>query len=310
MTPVDNRYSIFPIKHPNLWEHFKVHQRAIWTLEELDFARDLQDLPKLSPGELHFVTWVLAFFSQSDGIVNENLAIRFYRDVEIPEARAFYTMQMLIETVHAETYGKLIETYVSDSQEQKRLFNAIENIPTIAEKAKWAMRWIDSQEDFAKRLVAFAVVEGIFFSGSFCAIFWFRKRGLLPGLASANNLIARDEGLHWVFAAELFKEMGLKLKPEEFKEIVTEAVNIERHFVTDALPVSLIGMNADLMCQYIQYTADRLCEKFGYDKIYKVENPFDFMALADLELKGNFFEVRTTEYQKPISRSLDFDAEF
>jgi ribonucleoside-diphosphate reductase beta chain len=306
----DNRYSIFPIKHPNLWEAFKVHQRAIWTLEELDFARDLQDLPKLTAGELHFVTWVLAFFAQSDGIVNENLAIRFYKDVEIPEARAFYTMQMLIETVHAETYGKLIETYVSDSQERNRLFNAIENIPTIAEKAKWAMRWIDSQEDFAKRLVAFAVVEGIFFSGSFCAIFWFRKRGLLPGLASANNLIARDEGLHWVFAAELFREMKLSLKPEDFKSIVTEAVEIERHFVTDALPVSLIGMNAGLMSQYIEYTADRLCEKFGYEKIYKVENPFDFMALADLELKGNFFEVRTTEYQKPISRSLDFDSDF
>lgn len=307
---VENRYSIFPIKHPKLWEHFKVHQRAIWTLEELDFARDVQDLPKLTPGELHFVTWVLAFFAQSDGIVNENLAIRFYRDVEIPEARAFYTMQMLIETVHAETYGKLIETYVSDSQEQKRLFNAIENIPTIAEKAKWAMKWIDSQDSFAKRLVAFAVVEGIFFSGSFCAIFWFRKRGLLPGLASANNLIARDEGLHWVFAADLFKEMGLKLSPEDFKAIVTEAVDIERHFVTDALPVSLIGMNADLMRQYIEYTADRLCDRFGYEKIYKAENPFDFMALADLELKGNFFEVRTTEYQKPISRTLDFDAEF
>jgi ribonucleoside-diphosphate reductase beta chain len=306
----DNRYSIFPIKHPNLWEAFKVHQRAIWTLEELDFARDLQDLPKLTAGELHFVTWVLAFFAQSDGIVNENLAIRFYKDVEIPEARAFYTMQMLIETVHAETYGKLIETYVSDSQERNRLFNAIENIPTIAEKAKWAMRWIDSQEDFAKRLVAFAVVEGIFFSGSFCAIFWFRKRGLLPGLASANNLIARDEGLHWVFAAELFREMKLSLKPEDFKSIVAEAVEIERHFVTDALPVSLIGMNAGLMSQYIEYTADRLCEKFGYEKIYKVENPFDFMALADLELKGNFFEVRTTEYQKPISRSLDFDSDF
>lgn len=306
----DNRYSIFPIKHPNLWEAFKVHQRAIWTLEELDFARDLQDLSKLTAGELHFVTWVLAFFAQSDGIVNENLAIRFYKDVEIPEARAFYTMQMLIETVHAETYGKLIETYVSDSQERNRLFNAIENIPTIAEKAKWAMKWIESEEDFAKRLVAFAVVEGIFFSGSFCAIFWFRKRGLLPGLASANNLIARDEGLHWVFAAELFREMKLSLKPEDFKSIVAEAVEIERHFVTDALPVSLIGMNAGLMSQYIEYTADRLCEKFGYEKIYKVENPFDFMALADLELKGNFFEVRTTEYQKPISRSLDFDSDF
>jgi len=306
----DNRYSIFPIKHSNLWEAFKVHQRAIWTLEELDFARDLQDLPKLTAGELHFVTWVLAFFAQSDGIVNENLAIRFYKDVEIPEARAFYTMQMLIETVHAETYGKLIETYVSDSQERNKLFNAIENIPTIAEKAKWAMKWIDSQENFAKRLVAFAVVEGIFFSGSFCAIFWFRKRGLLPGLASANNLIARDEGLHWVFAAELFKEMGLKLSVEDFRTIVTEAVEIERHFITDALPVSLIGMNATLMAQYIEYTADRLCEKFGYEKIYKVENPFDFMALSDLELKGNFFEVRTTEYQKPLSRSLDFDSDF
>jgi ribonucleoside-diphosphate reductase beta chain len=306
----ENRFSIFPIKYPQIWEAFKVHQRAIWTTEELDFGRDVQDLQKLTAGELHFVTHILAFFAQSDGIVNENLAVRFYKDVEIPEARAFYSMQMLIETVHAETYGRLIETYVPDSQEQIRLFNAIETIPTIGAKAKWALRWIESQEDFVKRLVAFSVVEGIFFSGAFCSIFWFRKRGLLPGLALANNLIARDEGLHWTFAAQLYKEMNLKISPEDFKAIVTEAVEIEKHFVTDALPVSLIGMNADMMSQYIQYTADRLCERFGFERIYKVENPFDFMNLQDLEMKGNFFEVRPTEYQKPISRSLDFDSDF
>lgn len=219
-------------------------------------------------------------------------------------------MQMLIETVHAETYGRLIETYVPNSQEQQRLFNAIETIPTIGAKAKWALRWIESQEDFVKRLIAFAVVEGIFFSGAFCSIFWFRKRGLLPGLALANNLIARDEGLHWTFAAQLYKEMKLKISAEDFKAIVTEAVDIEKHFVTDALPVSLIGMNAHLMTQYIQYTADRLCERFGFERIYKAENPFDFMNLQDLEMKGNFFEVRPTEYQKPISRSLDFDSDF
>lgn len=306
----DNRFSIFPIKHPVLWEMFKTQQRAFWTTEEIDMGSDLKDIARLEPGELHFVKHVLAFFAQSDGIVNENLAVRFYKDVEIPEARAFYSAQMLIETVHAETYGKLIETYVPDSREQVRLFDAIHTIPTIGKKGEWALRWIDSQEDFVKRLIAFAVVEGVFFSGSFCAIFWLRKRGLLPGLAAANNLIARDEGLHWTFAAALYKELGLTISREEFERIVREAVEIEHEFIRDALPVSLIGMNADSMSRYIEYTADRLAVAFGFPKVYGSENPFDFMALQDLETKGNFFEVRTTEYQKALDRDLSFEDDF
>ncbi len=305
-----NKYSIFPIEYNNLWELFKQHEHAFWTAEELDFSADLIDLQKLNKNELFFITHVLAFFAQSDGIVNENLAFRFYKDIEIAEARAFYSMQILIETVHAEVYGLLIDTYVSDEKEKNKLFNATENIPTIAKKAKWAMKWIDSQEDFVKRLVAFAVVEGIFFSGSFCSIFWLRKRGLLPGLAAANELISRDEGLHWIFATQLYKDMKLKISKEDFEFIVKEAVDIEKEFIRDALPVSLIGMNADLMSQYIEYTADRVSDKFGFNKIYNVTNPFDFMNLIDLSTKENFFEKRVTTYQKAKERKLDFNSDF
>jgi ribonucleoside-diphosphate reductase beta chain len=305
-----NKYSIFPIGNEKIWEAFKTHQAAFWTAEELDFSQDISDLKKLNDNELHFVKHILAFFSQSDGIVNENLCMRFYNDVDMPEAKAFYSMQILIETIHAEVYGLLIDTYVPDDSEKDYLFNAIETIPTIKEKADWALKWISSQDDFAKRLVAFAIVEGIFFSGAFCAIYWLRKRQLLPGLAAANDFIARDEGLHWTFAATLFKEMKLKVNKKDFKDVVSEAVEIEKRFICDSLPVSLIGMNSDLMSQYIEYTADRLCKKFEQETIYNVEQPFDFMKLIDMEGKTNFFEKRVTEYQKPQDRSLNFDSDF
>lgn len=305
-----NKYSLFPIQRKALWDAYKSHEKAFWRVEELDFGADLMDLKKLNDSELHFIKHVLAFFAQSDGIVNENLCLRFMKDVEIPEARAFYSMQILIETVHAETYGLLIDTYVQNEEEKNKLFNAIENIPTVSKKAKWALKWIESQDSFVKRLVAFAVVEGIFFSGSFCAIFWLRKRGLLPGLAAANDLIARDEGLHWTFASLLFREMGLTISKEDFEAIVREAVAIEQEFVTEALPVSLIGMNSELMNKYIEYTADRVAQHFGFQKIYNAEQPFDFMRLIDMESKVNFFERRVTEYQKPMERDLNFNSDF
>lgn len=305
-----NKYSIFPIEHPALWEAYKTHQAAFWTAEELDFAQDLQDLEKLSSEEKHFILHVLAFFAQSDGIVNENLTARFSKDVEWAEAQAFYSMQGLIETIHAEVYGLLIQTYVEDQSEQNRLFNAMENIPAIGKKAQWALKWIASQENFTKRLIAFAIIEGVFFSGSFCAIFWFRKRGLLPGLATANSFIARDEGLHWEFAALLFKELELSISSEDFWGILSEAVSIEQEFIRDALPVSLIGMNSSLMEQYIEYTADRVAVRFGIPEKYKSENPFDFMRLIDLEDKTNFFEKRVTNYQRTNDRTLRFDSEF
>lgn len=305
-----NKYSIFPIQNPILWKAFKDHQAAFWTAEELDFGQDLADLKKLNSDQMHFITHILAFFAQSDGIVNENLAARFYTDVNIPEARAFYSMQMLIETVHAEVYGLLIDTYVPDEQQKAYLFNAIETVPCVQKKAAWALKWIDSQESFAKRLLAFAIVEGVFFSGSFCAIYWLRKQGLLPGLSAANDLIARDEGLHWTFAVELFKHLDLKVEEADFQSIMKEAVEIEREFICDALPVSLIGMNKELMSQYIEYTADRVSQRFGFAKIYNTENPFDFMRTMDIEIKTNFFEARVTSYQKATDRNLNFDTDF
>jgi len=306
-----NKYSLFPIQRPKLWASFKMQEHAFWTAEEIDLSQDLTDWhERLTDNERFYIKHILAFFAQSDGIVNENLAVRFYNDIDFPEAKAFYSAQMFIETIHAEVYGLLIETYVQDYAEKNKLFDAINNIPTIAKKANWALKWINSQESLAKRLVAFAVVEGIFFSGAFCSIFWLRKRGLMPGLSMANTLISRDEGLHWVFATQIFEEMGLSLTHEEFSEVVIEAVTLEKEFIRDALPVSLIGMNADLMSQYIEYTADRVAERFNMGKIYKTTNPFDFMNLIDLESKQNFFEKRSTEYKKTSNRSLGFDAAF
>lgn len=306
-----NKYSIFPIRQHELWDAFKKQEHAFWTAEELDFSEDIYDWEnKLTADERYYITHVLAFFAQSDGIVNENLAVRFYGETNLPEARAFYTAQMLIETIHAEVYGLLIDTYIKDDSEKDNLFDAINTMPIIAKKAQWALKWIESQESRVKRLAAFAVVEGIFFSGAFCAIYWLRKRGLMPGLAAANEFIARDEGLHWQFVPLLFKAEDLKIESEDLYTIVREAVEIEKEFISEALPVRLIGMNADLMAQYIEYTADRLINSFGFSKIYNSKNPFDFMNLLDVETKSNFFERRPKEYKKTKDKKLSFDVSF
>jgi ribonucleoside-diphosphate reductase beta chain len=281
-----------------------------WTIKDIDFSQDLSHLKTLSSDELHYITHILAFFAQSDGIVNENLALRFYRDVDIPEARAFYADQIQREAVHAWAYALLIDTYVKDQNEKHKLFNAIEHIPAVKKKAEWALRWIDSQEDFAKRLVAFAVVEGVFFSGSFCAVYWFRKRGLLPGLATANNWIARDEGMHWEFAVLLYKTLDLSISKADFYQIILDAVNIEKEFVSESLPVGLIGMNAAMMRQYIEFVADLVTKRFGFEAIYGSENPFDFMRMNDVETKVNFFEKRVSEYSLSDSSELSLNADF
>lgn len=305
-----NKYSLFPIKYKGLWDAFETHHKSFWTIKDVDLSQDLPHLKSLSKDELHYITHVLAFFAQSDGIVNENLAVRFYNEIEIPEARAFYADQIQREAIHAWMYSLLIDTYVKDPIDKHRLFNAIEHVPAVKKKADWAIKWIDSQSEFVNRLVAFAIVEGVFFSGSFCAIFWFRKRGLLPGLATANNWISRDEGMHWEFAVLLYHTLGLKISPEEFRSIIIDAVKIEKEFVCDALPVGLIGMNADLMCQYIEYVADMVCRRFGFTQIYGVENPFDFMRLNDMETKVNFFEKRVSEYSHSESSDLSLNADF
>jgi ribonucleoside-diphosphate reductase beta chain len=307
----NNKYSIFPIQNHVLWDLYKKHVGLFWLAEHIDFADDLKDFSKLSEEDWYFIKNILAFFNQSDGIVNENLAARFYNDVNMPEAKAFYAIQIFMETVHAETYSRMLDIYVKDEAEKARLFNAIENIPAVKKKADWALKWINSQDDFAKRLVGFAIVEGVFFSGAFCSIFWLRKRGLLPGLAKANDYISRDEGLHCDFAITLFKQMGLKLDAKEFKSIMMEAVAIEQEFVTESLPVGLIGMNAKLMSEYIEFVADRLCLQFGYDKIYCTANGFPFMEMLGMENKSNFFERRVSEYSKSIDkREIKFDDEF
>jgi len=306
----NNKYSLFPVKYTGLWEAFETHHKMFWTVKDIDFSQDLAHLKQLTPGELHYITHVLAFFAQSDGIVNENLAMRFYKEVEIPEARAFYSDQIQREAIHAWVYALLIDTYVKDPVEKDRLFNAIENVPAVKRKAEWALCWIDSQAEFAQRLVAFAIVEGVFFSGSFCAIFWFRKRGLLPGLAVANNWIARDEGMHWEFAVMLYHTLGLKIAKADFYQIMMEAVAIEKEFVCDALPVNLIGMNAELMAQYIEFVADLVTKRFGFEPIYGVENPFDFMRMSDLETKVNFFERKVSEYSHSDNAELSLNADF
>mmetsp|Transcript_256 Transcript_256/g.837 ORF Transcript_256/g.837 Transcript_256/m.837 type:complete len:329 (-) Transcript_256:493-1479(-) len=293
------RFSMFPIKYQQVWEMYKKAEASFWTAEEVDLSSDLPHWEKLNDNEKHFIKHVLAFFASSDGIVNENLSMRFMNDVQIPEARAFYGFQIAIENIHSEMYSLLLETYVKDTEEKSRLFNAIETIDCVAKKAQWALRWIESTQSFAERLVAFACVEGIFFSGSFCAIFWLKKRGLMPGLTFSNELISRDEGLHCDFACMLYGLLeSSKLEDSVVHDIVKGAVEIEREFVTDALPVSLVGMNAELMVQYIDFVADRLCVSLGVPKLYHASNPFDFMDLISLQGKTNFFEKRVGEYQK------------
>ncbi|OWY23026.1 ribonucleoside-diphosphate reductase [Sphingobacteriales bacterium UPWRP_1] len=292
------RFVLFPIKYPEVWKMYKQAEASFWTAEEIDLAQDLTDWTKLTDDEKHFVKHILAFFAASDGIVNENLAINFMNDVQIPEARCFYGFQIAIENIHSETYSLLIDTYIKDPAERNYLFNAIDTVPCVKKKAEWALRWIQDAPSFAHRLIAFASVEGIFFSGSFCSIFWLKNRGLMPGLAFSNQLISRDEGLHCDFACLLYGMLQNKLSYDEVKAIICEAVEYEKEFVTDALPVSLIGMNAKLMQQYIEFVADRLLIALGYAKVYNANNPFPFMEMISLQGKTNFFESRVSEYQK------------
>jgi len=299
LAPNPNRFVLFPIKWPDIWAMYKKAEASFWTAEEIDLASDLVHWnEKLSKDEHNFISHVLAFFAASDGIVLENLARRFSTEVQIPEARCFYGFQLAIENIHSETYSLLIDTYIKDATERTRLFNAISTIPCIEKKARWALRWIDSADSFAERLVAFAAVEGIFFSGSFCAIYWLKKRGLMPGLTFSNELISRDEGLHCDFACLLYSHLTQKLEAATIYEIIADAVASEKEFITEALPVALIGMNATLMQRYIEFVADRLIVSLGYPKLYKATNPFDWMELISLEGKTNFFERRVGEYQK------------
>lgn len=294
-----DRFVMFPIQHNDIWSFYKKSEASFWTAEEIDLGADMVDWEnKLNDDERHFIKHVLAFFAASDGIVNENLAENFLREVQYPEARSFYGFQVMMENIHSETYSLLIDTYIKDPVEKDGLFHAIDTLTCVKKKAEWALNWIES-DSFAERLVAFAAVEGIFFSGSFCSIFWLKKRGLMPGLTFSNELISRDEGLHCDFACLLYtKHMMNKLPKETIQKIITDAVDIEKEFVTDALPVKLIGMNAVLMSQYIEFVADRLLVELGNPKVYNVSNPFDFMDMINLQGKTNFFEKRVGEYQK------------
>jgi ribonucleoside-diphosphate reductase beta chain len=311
-----NRFVIFPIEQHEIWDMYKKQQACIWTAEEIDLSADIDDWRnKLNDNERHFVKHVLAFFAASDGIVNENLAENFVREVQYSEAKFFYGFQIMMENIHSETYSLLIDTYISDPQEKKMLFNAIETIPAVKKKADWALKWVDS-EHFQERLVAFAAVEGIFFSGSFCSIFWLKKRGLMPGLSFSNELISRDEGMHCDFAVLLHNNyLANKVSDERIKEIILSALEIEKEFITESLPVKLIGMNADLMKQYLEFVADRLLVDLGCSKVFNSENPFDFMANISLQGKTNFFEKRVGEYQKAgvmdsTENTFDMDVDF
>ncbi len=294
-----NRFVLFPIQHDDIWNFYKKSEASFWTAEEIDLHQDLSDWEnKLNDDEKHFIKHVLAFFAASDGIVNENLADNMVTDVQYTEAKFFYGFQIMMENIHSETYSLLIDTYIKDNADKDYLFNAIEHMPCVAKKAEWALRWIDNGS-FAERLIAFAAVEGIFFSGSFCSIFWLKKRGLMPGLTFSNELISRDEGMHCDFACLLYNEhIQNKLDKSVIEGMITDSVEIEKEFVSDALPVGLIGMNSVLMCQYIEFVADRLLESLGNDKVYNVENPFPWMELISLQGKTNFFEKRVGDYQK------------
>ena len=303
-----DRFVMFPLKYHDIWEMYKTAEHSFWTAEEIDLSQDQTDWDeKLNADERHFVKMVLAFFAASDGIVNENLAENFLKEVQYPEAKSFYGFQIAMENVHSETYSLLIDTYIKDEKEKNMLFHAIDNFPSIKEKADWALKWISS-ESFAERLIAFAAVEGIFFSGSFCSIYWLKKRGLMPGLAFSNELISRDEGLHCKFATLIYnKYIQNKLSEERIKEIICSAVDIEKVFITESLPVSLIGMNKELMKQYIEFVADFWLMELGCPKVYNTQNPFDFMDMISIQGKTNFFEKRVGEYQKPSDRTIDFE---
>jgi ribonucleoside-diphosphate reductase subunit M2 len=312
-----SRFVLFPIRYHDIWEFYKKAEASFWTAEEVDLSRDIIHWEgKLNADERYFISRVLAFFAASDGIVNENLVVRFSKEVQIPEARCFYGFQIMIENVHSEMYSLLIDTYIKDPIERDFLFNAIDTVPCVGRKAEWAMKWIsDPNSPFSHRVVAFAAVEGIFFSGSFAAIFWLKKRGLMPGLTFSNELISRDEGLHCDFACLLSRHLQTPATSAVINQIITEAVAIEQNFLTEALPVALIGMNCDMMCRYIEFVADRLLVALGQGKQYNVDNPFDFMDLISLQGKTNFFEKRVGEYQKAGVKSGDakvftLDADF
>ena len=311
-----NRFVIFPIKHHDIWEWYKKMEASFWTAEEIDLSQDLNDWNnRLNEDEKYFIKHILAFFAASDGIVNENLAENFVNEVQYAEAKFFYGFQIMMENIHSETYSLLIDTYVKDESEKNELFTAIEVFPAIKKKADWALKWIES-DSFAERLIAFAAVEGIFFSGSFCSIFWLKKRGLMPGLTFSNELISRDEGVHCDFAVHLHNHHLINKVPKErIREILVDALNIEREFITESLPVSLIGMNAGLMTQYLEFVTDRLLVELGCEREYNTTNPFDFMDMISLQVKTNFFEKRVGDYQKAgvlngNSSAFVLDAEF
>jgi len=311
------RFTLFPIMKPKLFQKYKQHVSVFWTPEEIDLAKDMKDWVKLSANEQHFIKNVLAFFAGSDGIIQENIAARFMNDIQLAEARQFYSVQLMMEAVHSETYSLLIDTYIEDKEEKMKLFTAIQTVPCVKLKAEWAQKWIAStEENFATRLIAFAIVEGIFFSGSFCAIYWLKERGLMPGLTTSNEFIARDEGLHTDFACLLYEEIIHKVPKAKVHKIIREAVKIEKQFITESLPCHLVGMNDKLMAQYIEFVADRLSTQLGYGKIYSTQNPFDFMERISLEGKDNFFEKRVTSYAKSgvgksvSEMSFSLDAEF
>jgi len=311
LTPDDNRFVMFPIKYDDIWAMYKKQIDCFWRAEEIDFSKDLNHWETLTADEKHFVSMILAFFAASDGIVLENLAQRFMSDVQISEARAFYGFQIAMENIHSQTYSLLIETYIKDKDQKHKLFNAIENYPCIKKKSDWAQRWInDNRSSFATRLVAFACIEGIFFSGSFCSIFWLKKRGLMPGLTFSNELISRDEALHCEFAILLYSKLEKKVAKAKIYEIIKECVEIETEFICEALPCKLIGMNSELMTQYIQFVADRLCVQLGYPKIYNATNPFAFMELISIEGKTNFFERKVGDYALANVKKSDDDFEF
>jgi ribonucleoside-diphosphate reductase beta chain len=303
-----NRFVVFPIQHPDLWEFYKKSEASFWTAEEIDLAADLVDWrTKLNDDERHFIKHVLAFFAASDGIVNENLAENFVKEVQYPEAKFFYGFQIMMENIHSETYSLLIDTYIADPEEKMKMFRAIDTIPAVSKKAEWALRWIKSST-FQERLIAFAAVEGIFFSGSFCSIFWLKKRGLMPGLSFSNELISRDEGSHTDFAVHLHNHHILnKVSADRIREIILSALEIEKEFILEALPVKLIGMNSDLMAQYLEFVTDRLLADLGCEKEFNSPNPFDFMVNIALPGKTNFFERRVGEYQKAGVKSGDTD---
>ena len=314
----DNRYVLFPIDHPAIFEMYKKALASFWTVEEVDLSKDMNDWNKLSENERYFIENILAFFAGSDGIVLENLAQRFTNEIQIPEAKCFYGFQIAMENIHSEMYSLLIDTLIRDNKRKTELFNAINTIPSITKKANWAIKWIqDEQSSFQTRLIAFACVEGIFFSGAFCSIFWLKKRGIMPGLTSSNELISRDEGMHTDFAVLLYSMIKNKLSQEQVFDIVREAVEIESEFIVDSIPCRMIGMNSELMTQYIKFVADRLCLQLGYDKLYGESNPFPFMEMISMEGKTNFFEKRVMDYSKAnvsgggdLNKAFSLDADF